>query len=176
MKKVLICLVFCVLSVLTVFGQRANNWQRVEDDKYKIAFSAPNKPEKVSRFSGKIPVVVYQTKNNIAVMGIVCSDFAQGGIQITGETTARLYEEMKAGSLEIPTAILKKEQTVPFNDMLVKEIEYTVISNRQEMTYFKRFIFRDGVVFQMTIGGRTRHRAQLEELKGMFFGSLSFKE
>ena len=174
MIRSVILILFTLFTLPQMYAQRVSSWQRVEDEKYNISFALPNKPEKISRFSGKIPVVVYQTKTSMAVMGIVCSGFEQGGIPINGETVNKLYEEMKAGSLEVETALLKKESTVPFNDLLVKEIEYTVVSNRQEMTYFKRFIFRDGIAYQITIGGRTRHRALLEEMKTTLFNSLNF--
>lgn len=174
-----ICL--SLFTILNSYAASANaldgncdGWTRTLDDKYGISFLMPNKPEKLNRLTGKIPSVIYQTKNSTAVFGIVCSDFQQGGVAITGEWAKQFYEEMKQGSLAVPTAILKNEETLPFDNMLVKEIEYATVSRNREMTYFKRIFIRDGKVYQVTLGGRSRHRAQLLELKNSFFNSLSF--
>lgn len=42
------------------------------------------------------------------------------------------------------------------------------------MTYFKRFIFKNKYIFQISIGGRSRHRDIIEAEKDIFFNSISF--
>lgn len=78
--------------------------------------------------------------------------------------------------MSLKTAILKKENTVPCEGMLIKEIEYSVMKDKFEMTYFKRFIFRENYIYQISIGGRTRHLDMIEKEKEIFFNSVSFPE
>ena len=70
--------------------------------------------------------------------------------------------------------MIKRENTVPYENMLIKEIEYTIIKDNYEMTYFKRFIFRENYIYQISIGGRTRHSEILKQEKEIFFNSVSF--
>ena len=60
--------------------------------------------------------------------------------------------------------------------MLIKEIEYTILKDKYEMTYFKRFIFRENYIYQISIGGRTRHQDIILEEKEIFFNSITFED
>lgn len=60
--------------------------------------------------------------------------------------------------------------------MLIKEIEYTILKDKYEMTYFKRFIFRENYIYQISIGGRTRHQDVILKEKEIFFNSITFKD
>lgn len=87
-----------------------------------------------------------------------------------------LYEQLRNGSVDMESAILKNEQTIPYENMLIKEIEYSIIKDKYEMTYFKRFIFRDKMVYQITIGGKTRLLDILKKEREIFFNSIYFPE
>ena len=79
------------------------------------------------------------------MFGVVCSDFSNSPLKITNETTPLIYEQMRQASVGMESAILKDEKTVPYDNMLIKEVEYSIIKDNYEMTYFKRFIFRDNI-------------------------------
>lgn len=87
-----------------------------------------------------------------------------------------LYEQLRNGSVDMESAILKNEQTIPYENMLIKEIEYSIIKDKYEMTYFKRFIFRDKMVYQITIGGKTRLLDHFKKGAGNIFYSIYFPE
>ena len=91
------------------------------------------------------------TKDLTCVFGIVCSDMSSKKIRITSEYAQILYEEHKKGSLSIETAILKEEKTIPYENMIIKEIQYSIYKDKYEMTYIKRFIFRDNYIYQISI-------------------------
>lgn len=110
------------------------------------------------------------------MFGVVCSDFSKQPIEMNQTDALALYEELRNGSVDMETAILKNETTVPFDGMLIKEIEYSIIKDNYEMTYFKRFIFRDKMVYQITIGGRTRLMDILKEEREIFFNSVNFTD
>ncbi|GHV68450.1 hypothetical protein FACS1894199_15710 [Bacteroidia bacterium] len=119
---------------------------------------------------------IYQTKNNVCVFGVVCTDFSKGRIPLTDEYALQIYEQLRIGSVAMETAILKGEKTIEYDNMLIKEIEYSVMKDVFEMTYFKRFIFRDNMVYQISIGGRTRHTDLINAEREIFFNSVYFKE
>lgn len=150
-------------------------WQRIHTSE-QISFLLPNFPQKLKETVNGIPSTIYQTKDLTCVAGVVCSDLSDKNIRLTEEVAAALYEELKAGTLNLKTAMLKKETTVPDERMLIKELEYTLIKDRFEMTYFKRFIFRGNYIYQLSIGGRTRHRDIIEQEKETFFNSVFFSE
>ena len=97
-------------------------------------------------------------------------------ITLRGETAQAIYEELKTGSLASEKGKLKQEITVPYENMLIKEIEYTILKDKYEMTYFKRFIFRNNKVYQVTIGAKTRHFDILKEEREIFFNSFLFTD
>lgn len=149
------------------------SWLRIET-KQQISFLFPYKPESFRKTIDGIPSYVYQTKNLTSVFGVVCSDFGAKGIGIGNENAQHLYQEMKTGSLSVESAYLKAEKTIPYDNMIIKEIEYSTFKDDYEMTYFKRFIFRDNYIYQLTIGGRTRFINEIKAEKEVFFNSVSF--
>ena len=164
-------ILFIALTILPVDGK----WQRIKTDE-KISFLFPNNKQKLNRTTNGIPSTIYQTKDLTCVFGVVCSNMSSKKIDLTNETALALYHELKTGSLEVPTAILKQEITVPYENMLIKEIEYSIIKDKFEMTYFKRFIFRENFIYQISIGGRTRHLDIILKEKNVFFNSILFSE
>lgn len=162
-----------LLTLATLLPQEDARWQRVKTDD-QLSFLFPNHPQTLKRMVNGIPSNIYQTKDLACVFGVVCSDFSSKKIQLNEEYALLIYEELKKGSISMETAILKNEQTVPYGNMLIKEIEYSIIKDNYEMTYFKRFIFRDQYIYQISIGGRSRHRNIIEEERDIFFNSLLF--
>ena len=61
-------------------------------------------------------------------------------------------------------------------DMIIKEIQYSIYKDKYEMTYIKRFIFRDNYIYQISIGGRTRHMSVIQNEMETFFNSISFHD
>ncbi len=149
-------------------------WVRVNTSE-QISFLFPNTPQKLQQKINGIPSTIYQTKDLVCVAGIVCSDLSVKKIKMTKEVAQALYEELKAGTLSIETAILKNEITVPYDNMLIKEIEYSVIKDKHEMTYFKRFIFRNDFIYQISIGGQNRYTETLLKQREIFFNSITFE-
>lgn len=150
-------------------------WQRINTTE-QISFLFPNSPQKLKKMVNGIPSTIYQTKDLTCVAGVVCSDLSSKKIKLTSEMASALYEELKTGTLNLESAILKKETSVPYDNMLIKEIEYSIIKDKYEMTYFKRFIFRDNFIYQISIGGRTRHMDIIKQERETFFNSISFSE
>ncbi len=148
-------------------------WYRI-DTQEEISFLFPNTSQKLTKMVNGIPSAIYQTKDLTCVAGVVCTDFSSKNIPFTPENAQFLYDELKNGSLELETARLKEEKTIPHDSMFIKEIEYTIIKDKYEMTYFKRFIFRGNYIYQLSIGGRTRHLDMIREEKEIFFNSVSF--
>lgn len=151
-------------------------WQRIQTEQH-ISFLFPNNVQKLHKEINGIHSYIYQTKDLTCVFGVVCSDFSNQKISFSDpDNILAIYEQLKKGSIDMETAILKNEQTVPYENMLIKEIEYSIIKDKYEMTYFKRFIFRNNIVYQITIGAKTRHLDILKEEREIFFNSLSFTD
>ena len=86
------------------------------------------------------------------------------------------YLTMKKESVSMPTAKLTGEKRIPDVDMDIREISYTIMKDEEEMTYFKRFIFRDNCMYQLTIGGKTEDLEELESQRDKFFNSVKFDQ
>ena len=166
-------LLFKILLLSFSFFPTTDAWQRIHTDE-KISFLLPGIPQKTKEITNGIPSTIYQAKNLTCIAGVVCSDLTSKNIKLTTETTLLFYQELKNSTLKIETATLRNEMTVPYENMLIKEIEYTIIKDKYEMTYFKRFIFRDNYIYQISIGGRTRHIDILKRTRDTFFNSISF--
>lgn len=163
-----------IFSFLSASDNGNELWKRT-DTKEGISFLFPNTVQSFTQENNGIQSHVYQTKDLTCVFGVVCSDFSNSPLQITDETALLLYEQMRKASVNMESAILKDEKTVPYESMLIKEIEYSVIKDNYEMTYFKRFIFRDNMVYQLSVGGRSRHREYILKGREIFFNSIQFK-
>lgn len=167
-------LIFKILLIALALLPQDEKWQRINTTE-EISFLFPNNPQKLKKMVNGIPSIIYQTKDLTCVAGVVCSDMSAKKVNLTGEMALAIYEELKTGTLSLETAILKEEKTVPYENMLIKEIEYSVIKDKYEMTYFKRFIFRDNYIYQVSIGGRTRHMDIIKKERETFFNSISFQ-
>ena len=141
----------------------SGKWQRIQTPEC-ISFLFPNTPEKIVNTNNGIRSTIYQTKDLTCVFGIVCSDMSSKKIRITSEYAQILYEE------------LKEEKTIPYENMIIKEIQYSIYKDKYEMTYIKRFIFRDNYIYQISIGGRTRHMSVIQNEMETFFNSISFHD
>ena len=161
------------LLTLTLLPVEDIKWQRVDTEE-QISFLFPNYPQKLQKLVQGIPSTIYQTKDLTCVAGVVCSDLSSKNIKLDNETAMLFHEEMKKGTLAMETAILKNESSVPYENLLIKEIEYSIIKGKYEMTYYKRFIFRDNYIYQISIGGRTRHLDILQKEREVFFNSITF--
>lgn len=166
-------LLFKILLLALPLFPATDQWQRVRTDE-KISFLLPDIPQKTKEITNGIPSTIYQAKDLVCIAGAVCSDLTPKKIKLTAETVLLFYQELKNSTLKLETATLKNERTVPYENMLIKEIEYSIIKDKYEMTYFKRFIFRDNYIYQISIGGRTRHMDMLKQAKDTFFNSVTF--
>lgn len=167
-------LILKILLIALSFLASDGKWIRVNTSEH-VSFLFPNTPQKLKQEINGIPSTIYQTKDLVCVAGVVCSDFSVKKIKMTNDIAQALYEELKAGTLSIETAILKNETTVPYENMLIKEIEYSIIKDKHEMTYFKRFIFRDNYIYQISIGGLNRYTETLLKQREIFFNSFTFE-
>lgn len=163
-----------IILLLAAFLPDTPQWQRIHTNE-KISFSFPNYPQKIERLVNGIPSTIYQTKDLTCVAGVVCSDLSAKKIAMTTAYAQTLYEELKKGTLSMEGVALKNETTVPYENMLIKEIEYTFFKDNYQMTYFKRFIFRENYIYQISIGGRTRHMDIICQERETFFNSISFE-
>ena len=112
----------------------SGKWQRIQTPEC-ISFLFPNTPEKIVNTNNGIRSTIYQTKDLTCVFGIVCSDMSSKKIRITSEYAQILYEELKKGSLSIETAILKEEKTIPYENMIIKEIQYSIYKDKTYPPY-----------------------------------------
>ena len=76
----------------------------------------------------------------------------------------------------MPTAKLTGEKRIPDAETDIREISYTIMKNGEEMTYFKRFIFRDNCMYQLTIGGKAEDLEELNGQRDKFFNSVKFDQ
>ena len=164
-----------LLLLALLFTPAPDSWLRVTTTE-QISFLFPNRPQKLTKVVNGIPSVIYQTKDNACVTGVVCTDMSVKKVKLTNELAQAIYNELKAGTLAAEGTTLREENTVPYDNMLIKEIVYTVNKDKYEMTYFKRFIFRENFIYQLSIGGRSRHLDALWQEREMFFNSVSFPE
>lgn len=150
-------------------------WIRIKGDQH-ISFLFPSKGQHFKKNVGEIPSWIFQTKNITCVFGVVCTRLTKEKGQLDSYTLQQLYTRMRKESVAMPTARLKNEKTIPNKNMDIKEICYTIMKDNHEMTYYKRFIFRDNCMYQITIGGPTRLIREIEFQKEKFFNSIQFKK
>ena len=120
--------------------------------------------------------ISFQTKNITCVFGAVCTQLTKEKGVLDEYTINQLYISMKKESVSMPTAKLTGEKRIPDVDMDIREISYTIMKDEEEMTYFKRFIFRDNCMYQLTIGGKTEDLEELESQRDKFFNSVKFDQ
>ena len=152
----------------------SGKWQRIQTPEC-ISFLFPNTPEKIVNTNNGIRSTIYQTKDLTCVFGIVCSDMSSKKIRITSEYAQILYEELKKGSLSIETAILKEEKTIPYENMIIKEIPEPLVDVDGPLQ-FQPALLDYNDIYQISIGGRTRHMSVIQNEMETFFNSISFHD
>jgi len=163
-----------ILSLL-MLAPEGEEWTRVRGD-HQISFLFPNRGQRFKREVNGILSWIFQTKNATGVFGVVCTRLTKERGQLDSYTLQQLYVRMRKESVAMPTARLKNEKTIPHKNMDIKEICYTILKDDREMTYYKRFIFRDNCMYQITIGAPTASLRELEKQKEKFFNSVQFEE
>lgn len=163
-----------ILSVLFL-NEGGGSWKRIHTEQ-QISFLFPNHEQRLEREIDSIVSHIYQTKDQSCVYGVVCSDFSSAIIPLDSNNMYAVYELLKEGSINQETLKLKGERTIPDEQMLIQEIEYTIMKDKYEMTYFKRFIFRGHMAYQISIGGRSRHRDIILKQRDIFFNSVYFSD
>ena len=164
-----------LLLALSLITPEETTWVRVNAPE-GISFLFPNAPQKITKNVDGIPTVIYQTKDLACVTGVVCSDLSAKHLRMDGKMALQIYENMKAATLEMETVVLRDEMTVPYDNMLIKEIQYSITKDNHEMTYYKRFIFRDNHIYQINIGAQNRYSDLLEKEREIFFNSVTFTD
>lgn len=164
-----------ILISLLIATPAKEDWVRIKGDK-QMSFLFPSRGQHFKKNIGNIPSWIFQTKNVTCVFGVVCTQLLKEKGQLDSYTLQQLYVRMKKESVSMPTARLKSEKTILHKNMDIKEICYTIIKNKHEMTYYKQFIFRDNCMYQVTIGAPTSLIRELEAQKEKFFNSVQFDD
>ncbi len=152
-----------------------SDWVRINGDNY-ISFSFPSRGERFKKEVNNIRSWIFQTKNVTSVFGVVCTQLTKEKNVLDEFTINQLYISMKKESVSMPTAKLVEEKKIPDLNLDIREISYTILKNGEEMTYFKRFIFRDNCMYQLTIGGKTEDIEEIKLQKDKFFNSVKFNQ
>lgn len=163
-----------IFSILSVFSADKDDWITTKSKESNISFKMPVKNQVLKKELNGITSEVFQTKDLTCVYGIVASKFKD--TDFSTQPIDKFYKEMKEGSLTDRSAKLISEITLPYHKMLVKEIKYSIIYNKMEYIYYKRFIFRGNYSYQIVIGAYRRHIHELDANKEKFFNSVNFLE
>lgn len=169
MQYILISFIF---SFLTMFSPDKDQWIQTNSDSSKISFKMPIKHQRLEKELNGIQSEVFQTKDLTCVYGIVASKFKNANF--SNQPVEQIYKAMKDGSLLEKSATLISENSLAYKRMLIKEIKYSVIREKKEYIYYKRFIFRKSFAYQISIGALHRHINELEANKKIFFNSIDF--
>lgn len=188
MSKYFICSTILILALLKVSILRGDNivsLQKKSDKQniekwyeYKsvsgLSFLMPVGAQRLTKSAEHFDSEIFQTKNNTCVFGIVCTDFSKLKEAVLPENYEKLYSQLKLASVSMETLNLVSEKEISNDSVFIKEIEYTIVDDGFQMTYFKRFMFKGTYVYQASIGGRTRHIEQIVKEKGIYFDSMKF--
>ena len=164
-----------ILIGLLVLAPEKDGWVRINGDNY-ISFFFPSRGERLKKEVNGMRSWIFQTKNITSVFGAVCTQLTKEKGVLDAYTVNQLYISMKKESVALPSANLVSETVIPSKNMEIWEICYTVMKDEHEMTYFKRFIFRDNCMYQLTIGGKTEDLEEIKPQKEKFFNSVRFNE
>jgi hypothetical protein len=162
-----------ILIGLLAFTQQKEEWVKIRGD-YQISFLFPSRGERVKKDVNNIRSWIFQTKNVTCVFGVVCTQLTKEKGTLDAYTLNQLYIAMRKESVSMPTAKLVSEMRLPSKNAEIWEICYTVKKDLEEMTYFKRFIFRDNCMYQVSIGAKTKDLKEMEPQKTKFFNSITF--
>ena len=152
-----------------------DGWVGINGDNY-ISFSFPSRGERFKKEVNNMRSWIFQTKNITCVFGVVCTQLTKEKGVLDEYTINQLYISMKKESVSMPTAKLTGEKRIPDTETDIREISYTIMKDGEEMTYFKRFIFRDNCMYQLTIGGKTEDLEELNSQRDKFFNSVKFDQ
>lgn len=151
------------------------DWVRIHGDPY-MSFLFPNQGERLKKDVNKMRSWIFQTKDSVCVYGVVCTQLTKEEGVLDSYTLNQLYLALKKESVSMPTAVLREEKVYLDRHMDIREIRYTIMKDKREMTYYKRFIFRDNCMYQITIGALTGQKDELERCKKKFFDSVKFEK
>lgn len=154
--------------------QEKEGWVKINGDPY-ISFLFPNQGERLKKDVNKMRSWIFQTKDSVCVYGVVCTQLTKEKGVLDAYTLNQLYLALKKESVSMPTAKLREEKVYPDRQMDIREICYTIIKDKRQMTYYKRFIFRDNCMYQITIGALSDQKEVLEKRKKKFFDSVKFE-
>lgn len=164
-----------ILIGLIAFTQQKEEWVKIKGD-YQITFLFPSRGERLKKDVNNIRSWIYQTKNATCVFGVVCTQLTKEKGVLDAYTLNQLYIAMRKELIAMPTAKVLSEKRIPSKNTEIWEINYTVEKDKEEMTYFKRFIFRDNCMYQVSIGAKTQDMEELEPQMRKFFNSVVFQE
>lgn len=151
-----------------------DDWVKIKGDQ-QITFLFPSRGERFKKEVNGMRSWIFQTKNLTCVFGVVCTQLTEKSGVLDAYTLDQLYIAMKKESVSMPTAKLLYERRFPQRSLDVREISYSWMKDTVEMTYFKRFIFRDNYMYQITIGGDTKDLEEIVPQKDKFFNSVKFE-
>ena len=160
---------------LMLFAPQKETWVLIHGDSY-VTFLFPNQGERLKKDVNKTRSWIFQTKDSACVYGVVCTQLTKQKGVLDAYTVNQLYLALKKESVAMPTAKLREEKRIPAKNMEIREIRYTILKDKREMTYHKRFIFRDNCMYQITIGALSAQRDTLEKRKNKFFNSVKFAD
>lgn len=161
-----------MIFISSSLSAQEDKWIEHTSTESKISFRFPNKVQILDRELNNITSKVFQTKDLTCVYGIVASKFKD--YNFSKQPITDIYKEMKEGSLFDKSSVLLDEHSTIYNKMLVKEIKYSILHKKMEYIYFKRFIFRENYIYQISIGAMSRHSKELEANKEILFNSINF--
>lgn len=162
-----------VLAGLLTFSSPSDEWIRVNGPDH-LSFLFPNHAQRLKKEIEGAQSWIFQTKNLTCVFGVVCTKLNTEKGTFKDLTVAQLYQQMKKETLTVESAVLKEEKNIPHKDMEIKEICYTITKDKDNMIYYKRFIFRNNCMYQIVIGGKSKLLNEILIQKEKFFHSVSF--
>lgn len=162
------------LLLLVLFTANAQvDWQTTIDKKSKISFKLPGKPNIQNKTLNGITTQIFSYRDAATVFGVVASDFSAKKLNFNHSDYSELYEQMKKSSIKADAKFIT-ENSIPYQQLLGKEIIYTEIIRKKEYTYYKRFFFHNNFIYQIVVGGPSRFKKLLLDKKQLFFNSVTF--
>jgi len=161
-----------LLCISTIVSAQTKEWKTHKSDSCHIEFKVPNTLVKSRKDLNGIKSTLMETKDLTCIYSITASKFK--GYDFSKGNNNDYYQELKKGSLIERSSILLDEHSLAYNRMLAKEIKFSIIINKSEYIYYRRFFFRDNFIYQITIGGMRRHIVDIEANREIFFNSIIF--
>lgn len=161
-----------LLCISTILSAQTKEWKTHKSDSCYIQFKVPNTLVVSRKDLNGIVSTLMETKDLTCLYSITASKFK--GYNFSKGNNNDYYQELKKGSLIDHSSILIDEHSLAYKKMLSKEIHFSLIINKAEYIYYRRFFFRDNFIYQITIGGMRRHLTDIEANKERFFNSIDF--